>query len=150
MLFFIAQLMTILVLNGMVFGTIWEMFHGRISLNLVLLLLLLNFVSRFRSELMHISLIINIRSSRFYSCIVHRNHFFLYQEDKFCTSKVKFRHSCNCSKMFLEATKLAYASKKNSLLFPTWKLASRVFRQYLIVFSTKADQLFFFYIMALR
>ena len=32
---------------------IWEMFHGRISLNLVLLLLLVNFVSVFSLELMH-------------------------------------------------------------------------------------------------
>ena len=38
-------------------------FHGRISLNLVLLLLLVNFVSGFSSELMYISLIENIRSS---------------------------------------------------------------------------------------
>ena len=54
---------TILVLIGMVFVIIWEMFHGRISLNLVLLLLLVNFVSGFRLELMYIFLIENIRSS---------------------------------------------------------------------------------------
>ena len=41
----------------------WEMFHGRISLNLVLLLLLVNFVSAFWLELMYTSLIINVRSS---------------------------------------------------------------------------------------
>ena len=40
-----------------------EMFHGRISLNLVLLLLLVNFVSGFRLELMYIYHIKNIRSS---------------------------------------------------------------------------------------
>ena len=39
------------------------MFHGRISLSLVLLLLLVNFVSGFRLELMYISLIENARSS---------------------------------------------------------------------------------------
>ena len=39
-----------------------EMFHGRISLNLVLLLLLVNFVSGFRWELIYISVIEN-RSS---------------------------------------------------------------------------------------
>ena len=55
------RLMTILVLNGTMI--IWEMFHGRISLNLVLLLLLVNFVSRFKLELMYISLIENISSS---------------------------------------------------------------------------------------
>ena len=38
-------------------------FHGRISLNSVLVLLLVNFVSGFRSELLYISLIIKIRSS---------------------------------------------------------------------------------------
>ena len=43
---------------GMVFV---EIFHGRISLNLVLLLLLVNFLSGFRLELMYISLIENIR-----------------------------------------------------------------------------------------
>ena len=39
-----------------------EMFHGRISLNLLLLLLLVNFVSGFRWELIYISVIEN-RSS---------------------------------------------------------------------------------------
>ena len=38
---------------------IWVMFHGRISLNSVTLLLLVNFVSGFRLELMYISLIIS-------------------------------------------------------------------------------------------
>ena len=42
---------------------ILEMFHGRISLSLVLLLLLVNFVSGFTLELMYISLIENTRSS---------------------------------------------------------------------------------------
>ena len=60
---FIAQLMAILVLIGMVFVIISEMFHGSISLNLVLLLLLVNFVSGFRLELMYMYLIKNIRSS---------------------------------------------------------------------------------------
>ena len=59
---FIAQLMTILVLIGIVFVIFWEMSHGRISLSSVLLLLLLNFVSGFMLELMYISLIQNIRS----------------------------------------------------------------------------------------
>ena len=40
---------------------LWEMFHGRISLNIVLLVLVLNFVSGFRMELMYISLIENNR-----------------------------------------------------------------------------------------
>ena len=60
---FIMQLMNILVLIRAVFMIIWEMFHGRISLNSVLLLLLVNFVSGFKLELMYISLIACIRSS---------------------------------------------------------------------------------------
>ena len=52
--------------DGMVFMVIWEMFHGRISSNSVLLLLLVNFVSRFRSELTYISLIVSIRSNLTY------------------------------------------------------------------------------------
>ena len=60
---FIAKLMTVLVLIGMVFVIIWEMFHGGIYLNLVLLLLLVYFVSGFRLELMYTFLIENIRSS---------------------------------------------------------------------------------------
>ena len=52
-----------LVLIGMVFVIVWEMFHGRLSLNLVLLLMLVNFMSGFRLELVYISLIESIRSS---------------------------------------------------------------------------------------
>ena len=48
---------------GTVFVIIWEMFYGRISLNSVLLLLK-NFVSGVRFELMYRSLIESIRSSR--------------------------------------------------------------------------------------
>ena len=59
----IAEFMTILVLFGAVFVIIWEMFHGSISLNSVLLLLLVNFVSEFSLELMYISLIGKIKSS---------------------------------------------------------------------------------------
>ena len=59
---FIAWLLTILVLIGMVFMIIWELFHGKVSLNIVLFLLV-NVVSGFRLELMHISLTENIRSS---------------------------------------------------------------------------------------
>ena len=43
------------------FVIIWEMFYRRISLNSVLLVLLVNFVSWFRLELMYISLIVSIR-----------------------------------------------------------------------------------------
>ena len=53
---------TILVLIVMVFVIILEMFHGRISWHSVFLLLIVNFVSSFRLELMYISLIRSIRS----------------------------------------------------------------------------------------
>ena len=78
--------MTILVLIRMVFKIIWELFHGRISLSLVPLLLLVNFASEFRVELMYISLIENIRSSLTHLNVfqllvllsVHRNNLFLF------------------------------------------------------------------------
>ena len=60
---FIALLKTVIMLIGMAFVIILKMFHERISLNSVLLLLLMNFVSGFRLELLYISLIENIRSS---------------------------------------------------------------------------------------
>ena len=108
--------MTILVLIGMVFVIILEMFHGRISLNLVLLLLLVNFVSGFRLELMYIYHIENPSSPWFSAAcaaaIVHGNHFFcLYQREKSSDSKVNFRQASNHCKRVLEAAKLAYASK---------------------------------------
>ena len=59
----LSLLLTILVLIGTVFVIIWEMFHVRIFLKSVLLLLLVNFVSWFMLELMYISLIESIRSS---------------------------------------------------------------------------------------
>ena len=67
---FIAQLMTILVLIGMVFMSILEIFHGRTSLSLVFLLYVVNFVSGSRLEVMHVSLIENIRSN-----IIHLHGF---------------------------------------------------------------------------
>ena len=63
---FIAQLRTFHLLIGIVFVIILDMFHGRLPLNLVLLLLLVNFVKGFRLDLMFIFLIINIRSSHTY------------------------------------------------------------------------------------
>ena len=57
------------------------------------------------------------------AAIVHRNIFFcLYQKDKSAESKVKFRQASNLCKRFLEAAKLAYATKtKESIHFPeTW------------------------------
>ena len=102
------------------------MLLGRISLNLVLLLLLVSFVSGFRLELMYISLIENQvkpHSSPWFSAacaaaIAHRNHFFrLYQKDKSSDSKVKYRQASNHCKWVLEAAKLEYANKtKESII----------------------------------
>ena len=102
------------------------MFHWRISLNSVLLLLLVNFVSRFRLELMYISLIVSIRSnlpSMVISslCCCHSSQkplFCLYQQNKSSESKVKFRHASNQCKRVLEAAKHVYANRtKDSLLY---------------------------------
>ena len=118
---FIALLMNILVLIKTVLVIILEIFHGMMSLNSVLLLQLVNFVSGFRLELMYISLIESVRSSLTHlhvfsaacaAAIVHRNHFFrLCQKDKFSDSKIKFRQASNRCKRVLEAAKLAYANK---------------------------------------
>ena len=108
----------LLVLIGSIFVIIWEMFHERISLNLVLLLLLVNLVTGFRLELMYISLMVSIRSnltsSPWFSAvcagaIVHRNHFFrLYQQKQSSKSKAKFRQASNDCKRAVEA---AYTNK---------------------------------------
>ena len=55
--------MTILMLMGMVFVIIGEIFHGKMFLSLVLRLLLMKFKSGFKLESMYISLIVSIRSS---------------------------------------------------------------------------------------
>ena len=58
--------MTFLVLIGTIIMIIWEMLYGKISLNLVLLLLLVNFVNGSMLKFMYISLIVNIRPSPFH------------------------------------------------------------------------------------
>ena len=62
MLLFIVQMVIILVLIETIFVIIKEMFHGRMSVKLILLLVVVvvNFVSGSRLELIHISIIINI------------------------------------------------------------------------------------------
>ena len=112
------------------------MFHGRISLNLVLRLLLVNFVSEFRLELTYISLTeknkVRPHSYPWFlaacdAAIVHRNHFFhLYQKDKSSNSKVKFRQASNSCKMVLEAAKLAYANETRVHYFPETWLSGRL------------------------
>ena len=57
-----------------------EIFHGMVSLKSVLLLLLVNCVSEFRSELMYKCLIVkaSLTSIGTGAAIVHRNHFFSF------------------------------------------------------------------------
>ena len=80
-------------------------------------MLLVNFTSGFRLELMYILVIENIKSSPWFSAccaaaIVHRNHFFcLHQKNKSSYSKIKFRQASNCCKSVLQATKPAHANK---------------------------------------
>ena len=100
---------------------IWAMFHGRISLNSVLLLLLVNLTSGSRLELMDISLIVSIRSSLTYfhgfQLLVLLSQFV---EITFfvCTNRInllspKSRSNSNRFKSFLEGEKLAYKHKVN-------------------------------------
>ena len=114
------------------------MFHRRISLTSVLLQLLGSGwnIKGFRLELIHISLIEDIRSS-----LTHLHgfqlFFCLYQKDKSYDSKVNFRQASNHCKRVLQAAKLAYATK----LLPR-NLAPVTFGKLLIVFSTKVNLLY--------
>ena len=135
--YFIALLMTILMLIGMVFNIIWETFHGSISLNSVLLLLLVNFVSGFRLELMYISHIESIWWSLthllvfscLYCCHFFQNQFFhLYQKVKSSESKIKFSQASNGCKRVLQAAKLPYANGTKEYI-TSQKLGSHDFWQ---------------------
>ena len=119
------------------------MFHGRISLNSVLLLLLVYFVSGFRLELMYIFLIVSIRSSLIHlhgfqllvqlPYFVEITSFNLFQQNKSSESKVKFRQVSSHYKRVLEAAKPAYANKtKESITsqklrsLDIWQIANSV------------------------
>ena len=96
-------------------------------------ILLVNFVSQFRLELMYICLMVKykvkLHSSPWFStacaaAIVHRNHFFcLYQHNRSSESEVMFMQASNCCKKFLEDSKLAYATKTKESI-TTQKLGS--------------------------
>ena len=100
------------------------MFHEKISLHSVLLLLLVNFVSGLDGYIPHRKCQVKPHSSPRFSAayaaaIVHRNHFFhLYQKDKYSASKIKFRQASNRCKRVLEDTKLAHANKTRVHYFP--------------------------------
>ena len=93
----------------------------------------MNFVSRFRLELMYISLTVSIRSSlthlHGFQLLVLlpwfiESFFCLHQQNKSSESKVKFRKASNHCKRVLEAVKLAYIvlKQKNPSLPETWLL----------------------------
>ena len=119
------------MLIRMVFVITWEIFHGRISLNSVFLLLLANFLGGFRLKLMYISLNVSTTSSPTHfsaacaAATVHRNYFFcLYQQNKSYESKWKFRQANSCCKRVFAAAKLAYATKTTESI-TSQKLGSR-------------------------
>ena len=97
------------------------MFHGRILLNSVLLLLLVKFCECVQVEIhvyiSHQKYQVKSHSSPWFSAacaapIVYKNHFFcLHQKDKSAQSKTKFRQTSNGYKNVLETAKLAYANK---------------------------------------
>ena len=121
-------------------------------MNSVLLLLLVNFVSGFRLELIYKSLIkyqFKPHLSPWFSAacaaaIVHRNHFFhLHQRNKSFESRVKFRQATiNRCKSVLEAAKRAHVNKTKETV-TSQKLGPRDFR--LIVLSTKVNLLYLLY-----
>ena len=132
---FIVWLMIIFLLIGMVFAIIWKMFQGRIFLNSVLLLLLVNlwvvqfgidvYIPHHKYQVKHHSS--PWCSAGFAAAIIYRNHFFhLYQQNKSSESEVKFRQASNHCKRVLEATKLAYATKTKES-FTSQKIGSRYF-----------------------
>ena len=151
--------MTILVLIETVFVIIWEIFHGRVSLNSVILLLLANFVSGFGLELMYTSLIENIRSGLTY---LH-NFQLIVLLPKFieipffvCTKRKNLlilKQSSDSlvivAKEFLKLPNLHMLIKQKSPLLPR-NLALQIFGKLLIVFSTKENLLYLLYSMAQR
>ena len=105
------------------------MFHGRMSFKSVLLMLM-NFVSWFRLELMYIFLIKSMRSNLTYlhassAAIVHRNQFFpLYQKGKSSESKVNFWQEI-IAKEFLKLPNLHMLIKQKRPSLPgNWALVT--------------------------
>ena len=131
------------------------MYHGRISLNSVIQLVLVNFVKWVQvgidEYIPHCTYQVKPHSFPWFpaacaATIVHRNHFFrLHQQNKSSQSKVKFRQASNCCKRALEAAKLAYANKTKESIRLSGLLANC---QYL--FSAKVNLLYLIYSIARR
>ena len=131
--------MTIFVLVGAVLVIIWEMFHEKISLNSVLLLLLGNFVSGCMLELMYISL---IRLSL--------DHHFCICTDKTNLLNIKRRQAGNPCKRVPDVPKLAYANETKESI-TSQKLDSWEFWQIANSVLNKGKNLgYFLYSMAQR
>ena len=139
------------MLIGMFFVIIWEMFHRRISLNSVLLLLA-NFVSGFRLEFIcpsskasgQASLISTIFSCLCCCHISYKSLFCLYQQNKSSESQVKFRRASNHCKMVLKVANLHMLIKQKSPSL-TRHLALGTFGELLTVLSTRVTLLYLLY-----
>ena len=122
------------------------LFHGGMSLNSLLLLLLVNFVSGFRLELVYVYIThhkyqVQPHPSSWLSAacaaaIVHRNHFFhFYQQNKSSESKLKFRQASNRCRRVLEAANLHMPGKQESIFSQKlgsedfWQIANSVFNK---------------------
>ena len=156
---FIALLITILVVIGMVFVIIWEMLHGRISLNSVLLLLVGNCLRGFKFELMYISLIESIRS-----LLTHLHDFQLlvllpyFKEITFfvCTKTINLLNLNLSSDMlviiakgWLKLPNLYMPVKQKGPSLPR-NMALKTFGELRIIFSTKVNLLYLLYSTAQR
>ena len=132
---FIAYFVNILVLIGMVFMIIWEMFYGRISLNFTS-------ASEF-NEWVQVGVDVYIpqqkyqiwsHSSQWFpaACAAakaHRNPFFcLHKQNKSSESKVKFRQASIVAKGLLKLPNLHMLIKQKS--FTSQKICSRDFWQF--------------------
>ena len=128
---------------------------GGFSLNSVLLLLLVKFVSRFRLELYipHHKCPVKPHSSPWFSAacavaIVHRNLFFffrLHQQNKSSESEVKFRQANIVAKGLLKLPNLHVLIKQKNPSLPR-NLALGTFGTFrLSVFSTKVNLLYLVY-----
>ena len=148
--------MIILVLIGTVFVIIWDMIYWRISLNLVLLLLLMNFASGFKLELMYLSLIVSIRLS-----LTHLHSFqllvllpllvditFFVCNNKMNPLNLKYSSEIMV-KDFLKMPNLHMLIKWKGLSL-TRKMTLRTFGELLIMISTKVYMLYLFYSTAWR
>ena len=140
---------------GIVYVIIWEMFHGRISLNAVLLLLLVNFVSgsgwnwciypssRVSGQAWLISMVFSCL------CCCHSSYKSLFSfvpnllPNLSTKSKVNFRQASNRCKRFLRLPNLHMLIKQKSPSFP-WNLALWTLGELLIVCSTKLNLLYLY------